>query len=138
MGAAGSGLLSHCCHCVTQRAARPSSILTISSRAAEYGRPSSPRHVRPPSAIMEWHLADSSAGRRRPTSRCNWGARTACGKTAARSYSGSTIIRGACSRRGGSTRPDVASKSIASSAYNTSPSCQCNLEAHETRSAASC
>ena len=78
MGAACTGVLSRRCHYVTQCAARPSSILTILSLTAKYGRPYSPRHVRPPSAIREWHLADSSAGRRRPTSRCGWSARTAC------------------------------------------------------------
>ena len=55
--------------------AKPSSILTISPRAAKYCRPFSPRHVRPPNAIREWHLGDSSAGRRRPTSSCGWSAR---------------------------------------------------------------
>ena len=71
MGTACSGLLSRRCHCVTQCAAKPSSIFTISARAANYGHPCCPRHVQPPSAIGEWHVEDSSAGRRRPTSRCS-------------------------------------------------------------------
>ena len=69
MGAACISLLSRRCHVLTQCAAKPSSILTISSRAAKYGHPYSSRHVRPPSAMWVRHLGDSSARRRRPT-RC--------------------------------------------------------------------
>ena len=91
-----------------------------------------------PNANREWHLGDSSAGRRWPTGRCGWSAWAACRRTAAHSCSGSTVIRRACSGRAGSARPDVASKSIASAAYDTSPSRQRSMEAHGTRSAASC
>ena len=112
MGATCSGLGSRRRHCVTQCVAKPSSIFTIPSRAAKYGRPRGPRHARPPSATRGWHPGDSSAGKRRPTNRYGWSALTAYRRTAARSCSGSKVICRAFSGHAGSPLSVVPSNSL--------------------------